>query len=212
MAAFVERHSGGTGVPAPLPAPSVGRLGILQPGAPRIGGLLISVEPEGQPAGVGGSAVAHRLGARARVARNPGATRQGRKRTAEAVDGGGAEAGAEGSTPSDALPVCFAGGGAQATGAVSTYTAGAGAPALLGPGAGGFAPSHRSTARGGSSRCSSATRQGRKRTAEAVAEGGVEAGYGHLGAMVAAEAKWEVGIDTSGFSCLLEPVGDDSSD
>ena len=47
MAAFVERHPGGTGVPAPLPlaAHSVGRLGILQPGAPRIGGLLISVEP-----------------------------------------------------------------------------------------------------------------------------------------------------------------------
>jgi hypothetical protein len=44
------------------------------------------------------------------------------------------------------------------------------------------------------------------------AEGSVEAGYGHLGAMVAAEAKLEVGIDTSGFSCLLEPVGDDSSD
>ena len=68
--------------------------------------------------------------------------------------------------------------GAQATGAVPTSAAGAGAPAragrhkivggLPGPGAGGFAPSHRSTARGGISRGSSATRQGRKRTAEAV--------------------------------------------
>ena len=181
MAPFVERHPGGTGVPAPLPAPTVGRLGILRPGAPRIGGLLISVEPEGQPAGAGGSAVAHRPGARAGVGRGPSATRQGRKRTAEAVDGRGAEAGAEGSTPSDAL--CLAGGGAQATGAVPTSAAGARAPAragrhrgLLGPGAGGFAPSHRSTARGGSSRGSSATRQGRKRTAEAVAGGGDGAG------------------------------------